>query len=386
MNENLKKPRILFVVNVDWFFLSHRLPLALEAKRRGYDVFVAAGDTGRGEDMEKNGLKYIPLDIVRNRISVGEAIKNIWQLIRIFRKVKPDLVHLVTGKPILYGNIARVFYKKIPVVNALTGLGALFSYDEKRHSLLKSIVTTLYRISLSYDKSLTIFQNSYDVDQFISNNLISREKAVLIRGSGVDLDQFSYSEEVISEKPIVLFASRLIWDKGIQEFVEASRILRQEHPEIRFVIVGKPDIENSQAVPESVLQQWNEEGVIEWPGFCSNMRELIAEASLVVLPTYYPEGVPKILIEAAACGRAIIASDIPGCREIVEDGTNGILVEPKNSEELADKIQYLLQNPEVRTSMGKRGRQKVLESFSLKQVIKETFACYEKLLNRETNS
>lgn len=372
------KPRILFVVNVDWFFLSHRLPIALAAKEAGAEVIVAAGDTGKGEEIKKHGLSFIPLPFSRKSTNpFGEAC-TLFALMQLYRKIKPDLIHHVSIKPVIYGSIAARVLRNVPVVNAIPGLGFVFS-SPKASRVLRFIVRLAYRLALGYPNSKTIFQNADDMHQFIEESLVQVEKTILIRGSGVNCNLFRPTP-IPSGSPVVLLASRMLWDKGIGDFVEAARLLHHSHPEVRFVLVGQIDEGNPTSIPLETLSGWINEGIVEWWGQREDMPHVLSQAHMVVLPSFYGEGLPKILLEAAASARPIIATDIPGCREIVRHGVNGILVPPRDVQALANAISELLSAPKLMRYMGAAGRVIAEEEFAEEIVIAQTLELYRKLL------
>jgi glycosyltransferase involved in cell wall biosynthesis len=375
---DLRGKRILFVVNVDWFFLSHRLPLALAAKQAGADVTVAAADTGRGPAIEAAGLTFVPLPLSRQGRNPLTEPFAVLAIARLYRRLRPDLVHQVAIKPVVYGSLAAsVVRPRMPRVNAISGLGFAFSTDE-RARWVGRVVRTLFRVALRTGRSRTIFQNRIDLDAFVAAGLVPRNRTVLIRGSGVDPERFHPSPP--PEGPVVLLASRMLWEKGVGELVAAAPLVRQQFPETRFIVVGGPDIGNPTAIDRDQLARWDAEGVIEWWGHRTDMHEVLPQASIIALPTYYPEGLPKVLIEAGAVGRPVIASDVPGCREIVEDGVNGLLVPPKDPVALANAIVALLGDPARCAEMGRAGRDLVVAELTEAHVVQRTLALYDELL------
>lgn len=372
-------PRLLFVVNVDWFFLSHRLPLAIAARDAGIEVTIAAADTGKGAIIQSEGFQFIPLPISRKGTGIGGEIQSLLALWRLYRNLRPDLVHHVSIKPVLYGSIIARLIGGFPVVNAISGLGYTFSTVE-RAGIFQRMVKLLYRIALGHSLSHTIFQNPDDRELFLSLGLIECDRTILIRGSGVDCERFMPVPEP-DGGPIVVLPSRLLWDKGVREFVEAARIVRKGNPKARFVLVGSPDAGNPTAVPEDQVIDWVNEGVVEWWGHREDMPVVLSSATVVTLPSYR-EGLPKVLLEAAACGRPIVATDVPGCREIVRPGENGILVPVKDPVALASAIQRLLDSKELRLTLGQAGRDIVLREFAEQVVVDQTLALYAKLLGK----
>jgi glycosyltransferase involved in cell wall biosynthesis len=371
--------RVLFLVNVDWFFLSHRLPVAVALRDAGADVTVAAAHTGRRQAIEDAGFAFIPLPLSRQGRNPIAEIKSMVAIAHVLRTSRPDLVHQVAVKPVVYGSlVGTVVRRRTPRLNAISGLGFSFSSDE-RAKWTGRVVRALFRVALRTGRSITIFQNPVDLDAFVRSGLVPQERAALIRGSGVDLERFTPRPP--PENPVVLMASRMLWEKGVAEFVAAARIVRKRVPEARFVLVGGPDAGNPTAVETSDLQRWSDEGILEWWGHRSDMPEVLARATIVVLPTFYPEGVPKILLEAAASARPIIATDIAGCREVVRPGVNGILVPPKNPGSLSSAILELLSDPERCSALGNAGREIAERDFSERLVVGQTLALYRRLLH-----
>jgi len=371
-------PLLLFVVNVDWFFLSHRLPVATAARDAGLRVAIAAADTGRSSDICAHGLGFIPLPFSRSGTSVSEELRSLVLLRRLYKRLRPDVIHHVTIKPVLYGSIAARTLGSIPTVNAISGLGYMFSEGDQARKL-RHITLGLYRVALGHSRSKVIFQNPDDASVLRRLGIVREEQIVLIRGSGVDCDLFRPSPKADTE-PVLVLASRMLWDKGVGDFVEAARIVRAEGVKARFVLVGDSDEGNPTAIPREQLQRWHDEGAVEWWGYRSDMHRVFGEAHIAVLPTFYPEGLPKVLLEAAASGLPLIATDIPGCREIVRNGVNGILVQPRNVQELAEAMKRLIFDKELRQRFGEKAREIAVAEFSLDSVVRQHLDLYSQLL------
>lgn len=374
--------KVLFVANRAEFFFSHRMPIAHAAKERGFEVHVATPRDPYVSNLEDQGLTWHELELDGKSLNPVQELRTLIHLVQLYRKVKPVLVHHIAFKGVLYGGIAARLAGVPNVVNAFTGLGHLFSANTLKVHFVRWFVLQISRFSFRHPKSRTIFQNPDNIDEFVERGVLNSDQVRLIKGSGVDISTFNPSPEK-DGPPIVILASRLVWDKGISEFVKAARQLRKEGLEARFALVGKSDPLNPNAVPEGKLEAWDEEGTVEWWGFQEDMPSVFANIHVVCLPSYYREGVPKVLIEAAACERPIVTTDMPGCREIVRDGKNGLLVPPKSSEVLAEALEELLTDSERRRSMGKQGRQIVREEFSLERVVRDTMAVYNELLSGE---
>lgn len=375
----LANKKVVYLVNVDWFFLSHRLPLARAARDAGAEVIVAAGDTGKGATLEKEGIHFVPLPFSRQGTSVLHELRTIFSVYRFLRKTKPDLLHTVSIKPVLYGALLSRIAGSWPVVNAISGLGYVFSRDKKAN-ILRRAISLFYKAALGNPESITIFQNPSDMDIMLSSGLIKKKQTALIRGSGVDCSKFTPSP--FPEKPVVMLPARMLWDKGVGEFVKAAEIIHPLFPDAKFVLVGAADDENPRAITESEVRGWlKEKKYLEWWGHKEHneMPEILSMASIVVLPSYH-EGLPQILQEAAACGKAIIATDIPGCREVIEHEKNGFLVPVKNAQILADAILSLLNDPDKAKTFGKYGRERAYLEFEENRMIGQTFALYRSLL------
>lgn len=375
----LKNCKLLFFVTEDLYFCSHRLPLALAAKEAGFDVSVVTRVCHHGEQIKAAGLKLIPIELSRRSINPLAELRLIARLIAIYRSEQPDIVHHVAVKPVLYGTIAALFAGVPFVVNALTGLGFLFISQSLLVRSVRPLVKLIFRLLLNRRNSRVILQNPDDVRLLCDGHILSRERVALIRGSGVDIRQFTVQPEQPGQ-PVVILASRLLWDKGVGEFVEAAKILKLQGVQARFVLVGEGDAENPSAIPDKQLHHWHEEGDIEWWGRCDDMPTVIAQSHIVCLPSFYGEGVPKVLIEAASCGRPIVTTDAPGCREIVQDGVNGFLVPVRDATAVAEALRKMIESPELRSQMGARGRELVKREFTLDKVNTETLKVYEELI------
>jgi len=373
----MQSPKLLYFVTEDWYFCSHRLPLAVAAKSAGYDVSLVTHVNAHGEVIRKAGIRLIPFDLSRRGMNPLSELAVLARLINVYRKEKPDILHHVAMKPVLYGSLAARFAGVPCVVNALAGLGYIFTSDTPKARCLRPIVASAFKSLLNRKKSRLILQNDDDRKLFICNRFINVERIKLIRGSGVDTEVFSLSPEPTGI-PVVMLASRMLLDKGIVEFVEAAKLLKGRGIDARFVLVGDTDIHNPSAISNEQLVSWQSEGVIEWWGRHEGMPAVLQQANVVCLPSYR-EGLPKVLLEAASSGRAIVTKDVPGCREVVRNGENGFLVPLHSVAELADALQKLIGNKTLRHKMGVRGREIVVNEFSIEKVIKETLSAYDEL-------
>lgn len=373
--------RLLIVVNADWFFLSHRLPIAIEAQRHGYKVHIAAGLTDKLDELRRYGLVVHPLALERSSASLSNAWRTMVELWTVFRAVRPDVVHLVTIKPVLLGGLVARFSGVPAVVAAVSGLGFVFVSRGAKAAVRRWLVGALYRVALGHRNLKVIFQNPDDLSRLARVVHLPASKVEMIRGSGVDLSQYRLTP-LPSGVPVVVLAARLLADKGVREFVQAARLLKQRGAMARFCLVGTVDPANPASLTDADLAQWSSEGVVELWGHRSDMPRVLAAAHVVVLPSYYGEGLPKVLIEAAACGRAVVTTDHPGCRDAIEPGVTGVLVPVRNDVALADAIEGLINDPARCRAMGNAGRALAERAFDLRQVVAAHLRIYQELVEK----
>ena len=296
---------------------------------------------------------------------------------RVFRAERPDIVHTVAMKPVLYGAAAARLAGVPAVVGALTGLGYVFSSSDIKARLLRPLVRRALRWALGGARNTCIVQNPDDA-ALVAGLGIERHRIVIVLGSGVDTARFVPSPE--PEGPLrATMVSRLLWDKGVSEFVEAARVARAQRPDLRFTLIGVPDEGNPAAVPLAQLEGWRDEGLVDWQGHRDDIPAVWRESHIAVLPSYR-EGLPKALLEAASCGRPLVAADAPGSREIARDGESGLLVPPRDPAALAAAILHLAGDPALRARLGAAGRSLVERHFSEDRIAAETLALWRRLL------
>lgn len=371
--------RILFVINHAGYFLTHRLPLALEARGRGWDVHVATPRSRHVPEIEAAGLEWHEVPLRRSGTNPIEELRTLFALRRLYRSLRPDLVHQVTQKPVLYGTLAARLAGTPAVVNAVAGLGHLHIARGIRYRALRFAVGVGYRFALRHPRMRVIFQNPDDMALFVDHGWLSPGDAAIVPGSGVDLEAFSpEGHRASGERLTVLFPSRMLRTKGLVELVGAARLLKSRGRPARVLLVGDPDPDNPASVAESEILKWVDEGLVEYVGRQKEMPGWYRQADIVCLPSYR-EGLPKTLVEAAAMALPAVTTDVPGCRDVVRDGETGFLVPVRTVEPLADGIERLALDEDLRRKMGRRARERAEREFSLERVLELTFAIYEEL-------
>lgn len=371
------KPVLLYLVTEDWYFWSHRLPIARAARAAGWDVMVATRVVKHGERIRREGFRLVPIGLRRRSLAPWLEAAAIAELARLYRRERPDLVHHVAMKPALYGSLAAAFTGVPAVVNALAGMGYVFTSSEVKARLLRPLIRTAFRWLLDRPNSRLILQNPDDIAA-MTKGTVTAERVALIRGSGVDTQIFRPREEP-GGTPVAVMVSRMLWHKGAGELVEAARLLRRRGVPLRVVLVGPPDPDNPASIPERQLRDWDASGDVAWWGERSDIAEIWAKGQIAVLPSHR-EGLPKSLLEAAACGRPMIAADVSGCREIVRDGLTGLLVPPRDPESLADALERLARDPGLRRRLGAAARDLVERELSEEAVVAQTLALYRSLV------
>lgn len=368
--------KILYIVNEPWFFLSHRLPIAIAAQEQGYTVHVATRDGEAVQEILEKGFIHHPISLSRNGSSLPSELTSLLSIWKLINEVEPDVLHLVTIKPVLYGGIASRFTPVKKVVAAVSGLGTLFLAEGFKAELKRNLGVVLYRCALRSNKTTVILQNLDDEQLLINLKAIKAEQTILIRGSGIDLTTFKASPERLSGTPIVTFAARLLFDKGIAEFVDAIKLLNEQGIVASYQIVGDLDLGNNTSVTTEDINDWKSIPNLVVLGYQKDMSAVFADSNIVVLPSYR-EGLPKVLIEAAACGRAVITTDVPGCRDAIEANKTGLLVPVKNSTELANAIAKLVTDSKLRVEMGIAGRQLAEREFAIEKVVDQHLSIYQ---------
>jgi glycosyltransferase involved in cell wall biosynthesis len=368
-------PRLLFVVSEDWYFLSHRLPMAHAARAAGFDVHVATRVSHGSSAIEREGFTLHVIPFARGSLGPMGSLRTIWALRKLHRKLRPAIVHHVALQPCVLGSLAALGTSAARV-NALTGLGYAFTSNTMKARTLRFCLAALLRFLLNRKGVAVLVQNPDDRAMLKSAG-ISESRIVLIPGSGVDIDRLHPQPEPRGV-PTVAFVGRLLEDKGIRTLVQAHLLLRLNGSNVELLIAGTPDPANPASISEAEVRSWAAEPGIRWLGHVDDIAALWARAHVAVLPSRR-EGLPKSLLEAAACGRPMVAADVPGCREIVRSGVNGLLVPVDNPAALAQAIQTLISSVDLRARYGAAARRLVVEKFSSDVVGRMTADLYRRL-------
>lgn len=368
--------KLLYIVNEDWFFVSHRLPIAKAAREMGYEVHVAANASEAYKTIVAAGLDFHPLTLSRSGRSPLQEFLALVALFRLMRRIRPDVIHLVTIKPVIYGGIVARFLR-IPTVAAVTGLGHAFTGGGFLKRCFQSFLLALYSFALHGRACHVVVQN--ESDEYTMRTLVHTppHRLSLIPGSGVDLRQYPVHPEP-EGTPVVVMAARLLKDKGVLEYLAAARLVQQCHPETTFLLAGDVDPGNPSSLTPKDLVAIRTEGVVDVCGYQRDIPRLFARSNLVVLPSYR-EGLPKVLIEAAACGRAVVTTEAPGCRDAVLPNESGLVVPVQSSQALAEAIMRLIEDPVLRRSLGAKGRVMAETRFDINQVVQTHLTIYDQL-------
>jgi glycosyltransferase involved in cell wall biosynthesis len=374
--------KLLLFANTEWYLFNFRLALAKAARAQGAEVVLVSPPGPYGEKLRAEGFRWVAVPMARRSVNPMREAFLLCALWRLYRRERPDIAHHFTIKCVIYGGLAAKGTGTRGVVNAVTGMGYVFSSQELLARILRPLVRSLLRFAMSGRKSRLIVQNVEDRRAVVDASLMATSQVRLIAGSGVDTQRYRPRADVLcaSGRPAaIVFAARLLWDKGVGEFVRAARALRAEGLNVQFLVAGEPDAGNPASVPEEQLTAWRKEGNVTILGHVQDMPALMATADVVVLPSYR-EGLPRSLIEAAAAGLPIITTDAPGCRAVVEDGVNGILVPVRDSAALAAAIRKLVLDRALAARMGMASRQKALAQFDERIVLANTLAVYQELV------
>lgn len=375
--------KILLVANTDWYVYNFRLSLAKFLRERGHEVVFVSPGGPFIKKIEQNGFRTIEWHVSRSGVNVGAEVKALLNLFAVYRTEKPTLVHHFTVKPVLYGSLAAQFASVPGIVNSITGLGYVFLDKKPLVRLLRGLVIQSYRWLFRKKTLRVIFENGDDRQFFIAERIVSAQKSSVVQGVGVDIDRFRPVPEP-SGDPLVVFPSRMLIDKGLGVLVEAVKRIRLQVA-IRVALVGNIDSGNPATVSEETIRSWEKQGLVEWWGFRNDMESVFQQCHIVTLPSF-GEGLPTSLIEAAASGRPIVATDVPGCRDVVIDQRNGLLVPPQDANALAEALVTLVNNPTMREAMGRAGRKLAEDRFCGSKINNQIYSIYQDLTKDHLNA
>jgi len=380
--------KILYVANWDWVIYNFRQALARAACEAEYEVALVCPAGEYVTQLQSAGFRWIEWPLERRSLNPLQELAAIWKLAQIYEREAPDLIHHDTIKPNLYGALAtqlntwRGVWEEPPqILNSFMGIGFLFS-RRTQAQWLRRLVLPIMRFAMRKDYIFTTFSNKKDQETFLQRDLVQSKRTRVMVSEFVNTERFQPRPNGKSseEKLVVLMAARLLWDKGVKEFVSAARMLRRNGTPVEFWLAGEPDTEAPGFVPEQQLQEWNQSGVINWLGYCTDMPALLNRADVAALPTHYNEGLPRFLVEAAATGLPLISTDLEACRRVVEDGENGFVIPKRSPEQLAEAVKTLAHDSLLREEMGKASRKKTLREFAEQEVIEEWLGLYDRLL------
>lgn len=382
----MKKKKILILINNLSFFISHRLPIAEHLLKKGFEVVIGYGELGRTEPkiLEQKGFKISFVPINRGSMNIFKELRTLYYIWNFFKKEVPDICHVVTIKPYLYGGIISRLLRVPCLVSAVSGLGTIFISKNLKNKFLRFFLYPIFKFAFNHPNQKIILHNKDDENLLIKWGVLNKKNVEIIKGSGVNIENFKNTKEP-SGIPVICFVARLLAEKGINEFISAARILISKGVQAKFYIAGDLDLHNPSGLTNDNLKRINEERVVELLGYQKNIPALFAKSHIVCLPSYR-EGLPKTLIEAAAASRAIVTTDVPGCRDAIIPNKTGLLAPVKDIKKLADAIEWLIKNPQERIAMGKAGRKFATEKFAIEIIIKDHFDIYQNLLNNISTS
>jgi len=399
MDRRLKKEyscgKIAYFSNTDFSLYNFRMGVMKEIKRKGFEVFACGNITKKElvKEIEKHEIKFINIPLKRSFDWWGGDILYFFRVYFFCRKKKINVCHNFTIKPCIYASLAQKMTGVPKIYCTITGLGYIFQENNLKISLLRKIVIFLYKFSFKFTDKV-IFQNPDDSELFIKLGIIKKEKTKIIKSSGVDVDEFSpfsVDQEKIKnlkkeidykeDKIYITLVSRMLWQKGVGEFIEAAKKLKKKYNNLIFLLVGPVDRESPSGIPREKLENWHKEGIVKYLGERRDIREILAISDIFTFPSYYGEGVPKALLEAGAMGLPLVTTNIPGCKEVVDDNKNGFLIRPKDTEDLAEKIETLIKDEGLRVRFGKNSKEKILKEFDEKNVVKKYIEQIYKIIN-----
>ena len=376
-----KGRKILFICTEDWFFRSHFLPLSdATSSVTGYETAVVCGVGQARAELEQRGLKIIPVEFSRSSNSLFPTLKLTWHLIKTLRRENPDIIHMISLKPIMLGGLVSRVVPWAACVYHLTGLGFLGVSESKKHHWLRKILIFLITFYLKRRRSWLVVENPDDLDALRQLGKVPKERTSIFGGAGVDPEKFPLLPEPGNKIPIAGYVGRMVWSKGVDVLISAMDRLAEDNASVNLDLYGIPDEGNPNAVSRAELELWNQRDDTIWHGLSNDVREVWAKADFAVMPSRGGEGLPRSLLEAASCAKALIVTDVPGCRHFVRDGVEGYIVPPGDAQALASAMKKLANDPGLRKRMGKAARERVIEGFSESHVRAKVLDVYNTLL------
>ncbi len=371
--------KLLFIVSEDWYFVSHRLHLATAAINDGYEVLLLSRISKHQELINSLGIETIDWPLERSSRNPLLEFKTIYCIVDVIRNFKPDLIHAVAMKPVLYTALSSIFADVNGRVFAFGGLGFIFRSHRIVARVLRLFFVPIFRLLLRGENIRLIIQNKDDRGLLEDYRIVNRKKIRLIRGAGVNTKEFFPKYTPHSDIPLVILPARILWDKGVEDFVICAQRCKKKKVNVRFALIGDPDPHNPECIPDSQLKKWIRQGAIEWWGRQDDMLSIYHKADIVCFPSYH-EGLPKTLLEAASCGLPIVSYDVSGCREVVQDTVNGFLIPFKDRDALFLAVLKLLEDSKLRYEMGKKGRNMILKDFTQEKIAAETISVWNEFL------
>jgi glycosyltransferase involved in cell wall biosynthesis len=370
--------KILLVANTDWYLYNFRMQLAEKLSSMGYQVCFVSPAGPYVPLLTGEGMRWVEWKLSRRSLSPLKEIASIRHLAGIFKQEQPDLVHNHTIKAVIYGTLAARSTRPVQVVNSITGRGSIFLDNQPITRILRICIKLLYRLWVDRPEYQVVFENSTDQQFFLDQGLLTKSKTRIIMGMGVDVKRFVQAPEP-DGVPVILYPGRILWEKGIGVLIEAAQILHQD-TEMRLVLAGKPDPGNPSSIPDVQLDSWIRSGVLEWWGWQEDMSKIYPQCNVVVLPSF-AEGIPTVLLEASACGRAVVTTNVPGCRDVVQPGITGLLVPVNNAQALVEALHNLISHASLRQQMGTAGRKMIEEKFSADLINNQTIQLYQEMIS-----
>ena len=371
--------KILFIVSEDWYFVSHRLHLAIAAIENDYEVALLCRVSRHKEFLESKGIHVFEWPLDRSSHNPLKEIVSIYYVVKTIRVFKPNLIHSVSFKPVIYSLLSRFFYRAEGLILALAGLGFVFRSKSSFAKILRLFFINILRLLFLGENLKLVIQNNDDINLLLQLKIININKIRLIRGSGVSPTNF-FPKHDLHEIPLVILPARMLWNKGVEDFINVAKRFFNTKNKVRFALIGEPDFHNPESITIEQLKEWAEQGIVEWWGKQNDMCKIYHLSDIVCFPSYH-EGLPKALLEAASCEIPIVAYDVPGCREVVKNNLNGFLVPFKNENTLYLSVLKLLENPKLRIEMGKKGREIVVKNFTEVRISSETLKVWSEFLS-----